>query len=212
MRSLSLYLMASLAAALAIPQAYGQSEPVNGMRSADLRAHAIIDATVVVAPGVTIPKATIVMRDGVIIAVGENVDVPADARIWPGHGLTVYPGLIDAALLISHGERESSPGAHWNERVHPEINMIDQPLPDEKLRKELRSMGFTVAAVYPEEGIFRGTGAVIALAESDEHALSYLDRTAMAVGLDRARGFGRRMYPNSLICFASSVVMLPVTS
>ncbi len=66
-----------------------QTAPVNGIRPAEVRAHAIVDAIVVVAPGQEIPDATIVIRDGVIEAVGENVAIPPDARIWPGEGLRV---------------------------------------------------------------------------------------------------------------------------
>ena len=37
-----------------------------------------------------------VLRDGLIEAVGEDVTIPADAWVIEGEGLTVYPGLIDA--------------------------------------------------------------------------------------------------------------------
>lgn len=195
----SILSLSALAVGLSSPALFGQTAPPNGMRAADLRAHAIVDARVVIRPGVVLERATIVIKDGVIVAIGENVQPPADAQIWPGEGLTVYPGLIDPALLIKPGEREDSPGAHWNKHIHPEIAMIDQPSPDEELLKEMRSMGFTAAAVYPESGIWRGTGTVIALADSDEHALSYLDRTAMAAGFSTTRGYGRGNYPGSLM-------------
>ena len=195
----SILSLSALAVGLSSPTLFGQSAPPNGMRAADLRTHAIVDARVVIRPGVVLERATIVIKDGVIIEVGENVQPPRDARIWSGEGLTVYPGLIEPALLIKPGEREDSPGAHWNMHIHPEIDMIDQPSPDEELRKEMRSMGFTAAAVYPDSGIWRGTGTVIALADSDEHALSYLDRTAMAAGFSTTRGFGRGNYPGSLM-------------
>jgi hypothetical protein len=47
--------------------------------------------------GATIENGTIVMRDGVIQAVGATVTIPADAIVTDGAGLTVYPGLIDMA-------------------------------------------------------------------------------------------------------------------
>jgi imidazolonepropionase-like amidohydrolase len=74
--------------------------PVPGpaQNAADLKptAYAIRDARVVVEPGTVLPKATIVVRDGVIVAVGEDVTVPPDAAVTEGKGLTVYPGFIDA--------------------------------------------------------------------------------------------------------------------
>ena len=46
--------------------------------------------------GPALKRATVVVRDGLIEDVGENVTVPADAWVIEGEGLTVYPGLIDA--------------------------------------------------------------------------------------------------------------------
>ena len=46
---------------------FAQTAPPNGLREADLRAHAIVNATVVTAPGSLLEDATIVMRDGVIV-------------------------------------------------------------------------------------------------------------------------------------------------
>ncbi|MCH8006004.1 MAG: amidohydrolase family protein [Planctomycetes bacterium] len=175
-----------------------QTAPVNGIRSAEVRAHAIVDATVVVAPGQEIPGATIVIRDGIIEAVGDDVAIPPDARIWSGEGLRVYPGLIDAALLIGADEPAAERGArHWNRRVHPEVRMAEEPGPDRSVREDLRKLGFTAAAVYPDSGVFRGSGVVIALADADEHLLSYRDRAAMAIGLDTSGSSTSGEYPVS---------------
>ena len=57
---------------------------------------AIKDAHVVTGSGADLPKATVVVRDGLIESVGPNANVPADATIIDGSGLTVYPGFIDA--------------------------------------------------------------------------------------------------------------------
>src|SRR5678809_264660 len=67
-----------------------------GARAATPRVHAIVGARIVTAPGQVIEHGTIVVRDGVITAVGADVQPPADARIWESDSLTVYPGLIDA--------------------------------------------------------------------------------------------------------------------
>jgi hypothetical protein len=57
---------------------------------------AIRDARIVPVSGPVIEKGTVLLRDGVIAAVGAQVDVPASAWVIDGTGLTVYPGLIDA--------------------------------------------------------------------------------------------------------------------
>src|SRR5215472_8714969 len=64
------------------------------------QAVAIRNAKIVTVSGPTIAKGTVVLRDGLIEAVGENVPVPADAWVVEGEGLTVYPGLIDSLSTV----------------------------------------------------------------------------------------------------------------
>src|ERR1051325_10426799 len=56
---------------------------------------AIRNAKVVTVSGPVINRGTVVVRKGLIEAVGENVQIPADAMVVEGEGLTVYPGLVD---------------------------------------------------------------------------------------------------------------------
>jgi N-acetylglucosamine-6-phosphate deacetylase len=184
---------------LPISAAFAQGKPTNGMREADLRTHAIVGATVVTAPGVSLDGVTIVIRDGIIEAVGPGAPVPAGARVWPADGLTVYAGLIDAALLVKSGDRPESPGAHWNDLVHPEVRLAELDVVSASDRKGLRSLGFTAAAVYPSAGILRGTGAVIALGDNGTLATTYDEAAAMGMGFDTAGGWGNPVYPGSLM-------------
>src|SRR5258705_11004068 len=68
---------------------------VNAQRSA-IETYAITNAKIVPVSGPVIERGTVVIRDGLIVAVGNNVSAPADARIVDGTGLTVYPGLFDS--------------------------------------------------------------------------------------------------------------------
>jgi imidazolonepropionase-like amidohydrolase len=70
-----------------------------GVERASPTAYAITNARIVTAVGQgpgTIERGTIVVRNGVIQAVGASVTAPADARVIDANGLTVYPGFIDA--------------------------------------------------------------------------------------------------------------------
>lgn len=58
--------------------------------------YAIQNATIHTAAGPAIANGTIVVRNGLIEAVGANVPVPAGAWAIDGKGLHVYPGLIDS--------------------------------------------------------------------------------------------------------------------
>src|SRR5690349_17071646 len=57
---------------------------------------AIRGAKVVPVSGPPMDEATVVVARGVILAVGKDVSIPADAWVIEGKGLTVYPGLVDA--------------------------------------------------------------------------------------------------------------------
>ncbi len=59
--------------------------------------YAITNARVVTGAGAPMEQATVVLRDGIIADVGPGVTVPDGAVKIDGHGLTVYPGLIDMA-------------------------------------------------------------------------------------------------------------------
>src|SRR5581483_1708733 len=65
------------------------------LRAAVPTAVAIKDAHVVTVSGADLPKATVVLRNGLIENVGPNATIPAGAWVIDGNGLTVYPGFID---------------------------------------------------------------------------------------------------------------------
>ncbi|MEW5900105.1 MAG: hypothetical protein AB1715_01440, partial [Acidobacteriota bacterium] len=59
------------------------------------RVWAVKDAEIFTLAGPPVEKGTLVIRDGLIEAVGPNVLVPPDAELIDGSALTVFPGLID---------------------------------------------------------------------------------------------------------------------
>ena len=55
----------------------------------------IQNATVMTATGDEIERGSIHFRDGLIVAVGRDIEVPADATVVDGTGKFVTPGIID---------------------------------------------------------------------------------------------------------------------
>jgi len=72
---------------------------------------AIRNAKIVTVSGPVIAKGTVVVRKGLIEAVGENVPVPSDAIVVEGEGLTVYPGLIDSLSTVGQPGAAAAPAA-----------------------------------------------------------------------------------------------------
>jgi imidazolonepropionase-like amidohydrolase len=76
------------------------TERAEGLRDATPRWHAITGARLVIAPGRSVERGTLVMKDGVIVAAGADVPVPAGARVWKLEGRTVYAGFIEMSSAI----------------------------------------------------------------------------------------------------------------
>src|SRR3974377_118017 len=79
--------------------------------AAEPSAIAIRNARIVPVAGPPIAAGTVVIRDGLIQSVGENVTVPAGVWVIDGKDLTVYPGLIDALSTLGIPEAAPAPSA-----------------------------------------------------------------------------------------------------
>jgi imidazolonepropionase-like amidohydrolase len=146
--------------------------------------YAIRDARLVRVSRAPIEHGTVLIRNGLIEAAGENVAVPADAWIIEAKGLTVYPGLIDA--LSSWGIPGATPpvpargiataaitpvaaapviaGPEDRPSNTSYLRAADQVVATEKSIETARDGGFTTAVVFPTSNIFSGQGAMIDLA------------------------------------------------
>ena len=198
---------------------HAQQPPVNGMRPSDPARHALVGATVIVAPGETLEKATILVRDGVIEAVGADLAAPAGYRVHDLAGKTVLAAFIEAALVVDSAEQHAAAsravGAHWNQHVTPEVRGADLVLPDAAL-DALRAQGFALARLLPEDGIFRGTSDLRLLGRASERvlprdfagmpvqsigprAVDFSQFAAQTPGIQPARGDRDGRYPSSLM-------------
>lgn len=120
---------------------------------------ALVGARVVPAPGRVLEDATLVIRAGRIVALGENVVPPEGARRVDLSGKTVYAGFVEPYTDFAVKAKPRGPG-YWNTQVTPQRNAAASFRPDEKLDKTLRSQGFTARLVAPSTGVIKGTSCV----------------------------------------------------
>ena len=161
---------------------------------------AITNARVVVAPGRVLDRATVVVRDGRIEAVGERVAVPADARRIEGDSLTVYAGFVDAfgvAGVPKPGDPDDFEGDRGDPPrelagVTPDRDVRETFDPTDVRIKQLREVGFTAAHVAPRGGLFAGQGAVVlmrALGRGEgREAVVLTEPLSLVAQIDPARG------------------------
>jgi len=163
---------------------------------------AIRNARIVQAPGRVLERGTIVMREGRIVAVGRNVDIPYDAEIIDGDSLTVYAGFIDGLSYAGMPEvKEPERDARVNPAEPPNDVAGIQPerlartvlLPDEPSIEKLRKIGFTAAHVVPRGGILPGTGSIVLLTGEDARSMVLRPDVSLYFTFEGGRG----VYPNT---------------
>lgn len=93
----------------------------------------IHDATVMTATHGTLDHASILVRDGKIVAIGERLTAPAGVPVIDGAGKYVIPGIIDehSHTMIDGGVNEGAPSvsamAHIKDVLNPhDINLYRQ--------------------------------------------------------------------------------------
>lgn len=182
--------------------------------------YAITNARIVPVSGPTIERGTIVVRNGLITAVGANVTAPPDARVIDGAGTTVYPGLIDSYTNLAQPEpspapagggggggggffllqqaaqtRPGGPNSTQPAGLQPETMAEDVIRNSGNDIESARTAGFTTALSLPRSGIWMGQSALINLAGESPQQMIVRSPVAMHVGFTPLRG----TYPGSLM-------------
>jgi hypothetical protein len=180
---------------------------------------ALRGARVVTVSGPVLEKGTVLLRNGLIEAVGENLDLPKDAWVIDAQGVTVYPGLIDALSTVGLPETPAQPATPRAEAPATPRGGQDLPVPLEQgpqLRpftttwvraadllnpadrhiEETRSAGFSSVVTFPSTGIFAGEGAFLNLSGEKQGRMVVASPAGQYVTLS-AHGFGT--YPGSLM-------------
>ena len=189
---------ALVAAALIAPVALGaqvrmtvppQSEPV-----------AIQGATIHTVTNGVIENGTILFNDGLITAVGADIQIPAGTRIVDGTGKHIYPGLIDAYSTVGISEigavgvssdvnelGDFNPNVRADVAVNAESRHIGTS----------RSAGVLVAFSTPGGGLVSGMSSALSLEGWSWEEMSMESAAALNVNWPnpnprRFRGFGGR--------------------
>jgi imidazolonepropionase-like amidohydrolase len=154
-----------------------------------------------------IERGTIVVRDGLIQAVGADVAPPADARILDLSGRTVYPGLIDLISSLGlaapapaagrGGGGGGAPAAAEGAPVGLEAGRMvaDEIKPSAGDIKSLRDGGITAVLVAPTRGAFRGLSALVPLRDSLTERAIIRSPVAENLGFEGVPG----RYPGTLL-------------
>ena len=146
------------------PRVYGDVRGPSMKATGDI---AIVGGRVVTVAGPTIEGATVLIRDGRIVAVGTDVDVPSNADVIDARGLVVTPGIINAGTTLGISEI-SAVAATQDVREFQEINASVKASVAVHAHSEMlpitRANGVTTAITAPAGGLISGQAALIDMA------------------------------------------------
>lgn len=172
---------------------------------------AFTNATIYTSPTEVIQNATLLIKDGMVVASGSNVNIPKNSVVYDLSGKYIYPSFIDVYTNFGiqnpkRAERSNAPqydasreGYYWNDHIRPEQDAIEHYNFDAKSAKEFREAGFGVVNTHISDGIIQGTGSIIALAPNTTDAARILDDKSGLFYSTRKSITSNQAYPTSLM-------------
>lgn len=174
---------------------------------------AITQARIFVGDGRVLERATVLIREGVIEAVGTDVAIPPDAEVIKGDGLVVYPAFIDAhttqGLKLPDWQPdqdeppdtsvEAPPFMRVANRkgIRPELRAVDCLILDAATLVPYRQAGFATALFAPFGGAINGMSALVNLSGAPKRECVVKPVVAMHFAFQMPRTV--RGYPSSLM-------------
>ncbi|EMR02568.1 amidohydrolase family protein [Cesiribacter andamanensis] len=200
------------AALMAQPVQAQEGYPINGVQDTRPQRYAFTNATVVQDYQTTLEGATLLIEGGKVVAVGKNISLPAGTVVQDLKGRWIYPGFVE--LYAEYGvpklERSrrnrydppqsetATPGAYsWNQAIRSEYDAISQFVPAAEEAKAWREQGFSVVLTHRQDGIARGTGALVSLADDKTQNVVLIPQASSHLSF--SKGSSGQEYPGSLM-------------
>ncbi len=154
---------------------------------------AIVNARIVTVSGAVIENGTVVIRDGKIAEVGAGVSVPSGAERIDGKGLSVYPGMIDAATNIGLAEIPQGANATMDlvepGTMNANAKAITAVNPHSSHINVTRVNGITTVHAAPGGGLMPGQSTVINLNGSTQGDMSVVPQFGLVINFPRVSTF-----------------------
>ncbi len=190
----------------------------DGVHDVNTNYTALTHATIYVSPSQVLTDATLLIQKGKVVAVGTTVSIPASSVIVDLKGKFIYPSFIDLytdfgidkpkaqggfGRSIQYDSKKD--GFYWNEHIKPETEGYQSFKYDDKKAKELREAGFGTVLTHLQDGVARGTGALVILNDADNNNTRMLQAdAAQFFGFSRS-ATSQQSYPSSQMGMTSLI-------
>ena len=184
----------------------------DGVKSKNTNFTALVNAKIFITPTNQVENGVLLIQEGRVIQVGAEVKLPQNTVIIDLKGKSIYPSFIDiySDFGIAKTKRKSGgsrsaqygpsrEGFYWNDHVRPEQNAIDQFKYDDKTAKSLLEAGFGVVNTHIQDGIVRGTGALIALDSKGSDSQRILSDQSVQYTSFSKSVLSQQSYPSSIM-------------
>ena len=131
----------------------------------------------------------LVMKDGIITAVGAHVPIPPGAEVLEMGGKTVMPGLMDAFTNLGAADYPSygRDDDEATDPVTPHLRILDALNPDNRFIPQARSAGVTAVLCAPADGnLLTGQSALVRLSGGNAEEMVVRSPVGVHVSLGQA--------------------------
>ena len=205
-----------LLSGIAMPQ---DNYPVVGISDVRPGIFALTGAKVILSYDSEPVETNILIVKGRIEAIEKNIKFPKGTTLINLEGKTIYPSFIDiytsygvpqesrqtttpAAMFARQTQRvgparEEEPRVadYWNQGIHESYDVLREFKPDDEKADEYRRAGFGAVLTFKDDGIARGTSALVSLADGKANDIVLKDHASANYSFNR--GTSEDMYPTA---------------
>lgn len=188
--------------------------PVVGVSDKRVEVYGLKNARVIVDYQTTLENADILISEGRIQTVGQNLVFPKGTIVIDLTGKTVYPSFIDVyaanyGIKAATSTTDANPYAafvnpaqggrtaasttpeariadYWNDGINASYDVSSEFIPDSKAT-EYRQAGFGAVVAFKSDGIARGTSALVSTGDGKANNVILKNKTTANYSISRGR-------------------------
>lgn len=180
----------------------------DGVKTKNYEYNVFVNANIYSSDGI-INNASLVVKDGKIQEIGQNISYPDNSIIHDLNGQYIYPSFVEihSSLGVKKPQRSSFArssqyepkrnGYYWNDHILSDYNSFNDYKYDQREAKSLRDIGFGVVNSHNSDGVHRGTSFTIGLIDDQNESYRVIsEKTAEHFSFTRSLK-SNQSYPSS---------------